>query len=247
MTRTELKSKIIANRIAVLQNEELKAWRKVEEINKKRNEILVAYKRKQEEKGTVTFMKDLNRKSEIYSLQNREKVQASRTRKIKNHGKVKEMLDGIKRKEIYLLKDKLKEMMVSRQESENSELEMKKNLRQKAKEQSIIKTMKAEYYNILKKNRIKQFFDRKQKEHYNIVEIKEDQLKELEEIESFLLKKYEQTQKKQEKALNDLKIAITNKLVINNAGRINTNIIPKSSSKLNYSIENQSKSLINNN
>ena len=157
------------------------------------------------------------------------------------------MLDGIKRKEIYLLKDKLKEMMVSRQESENSELEMKKNLRQKAKEQSIIKTMKAEYYNILKKNRIKQFFDRKQKEHYNIVEIKEDQLKELEEIESFLLKKYEQTQKKQEKALNDLKIAITNKLVINNAGRINTNIIPKSSSKLNYSIENQSKSLINNN
>jgi len=109
------------------------------------------------------------------------------------------MLEGFKRKEIYMLKDKLKEMMISRKESDNSELELKKIWIQKSKKQSIIKTMKMEYFNILKRNLIRQFFDKKQKEHYNIVEIKEDQLKELEEIECNLLKKYEQTQKKQVK------------------------------------------------
>ena len=87
------------------------------------------------------------------------------------------MLEGFKRKEIYMLKDKLKEMMISRKESDNSELELKKIWIQKSKKQSIIKTMKMEYFNILKRNLIRQFFDKKQKEHYNIQKSKKINLK----------------------------------------------------------------------
>jgi len=135
-------------------------------------------------------------------------VQTLKVMKIKNQGKIKEMMDLIRKKEVNYLKEEKKCIRYIQKEKENIDTMVKKNLKAKFKEDEIIKQEKMKYFMSLKQIQLQKYFSKKIREQKQKCEMNEEKIKNLSNLEEELVQKYEQTQERKKKVLENYKNAM---------------------------------------
>lgn len=201
----EADAQLLANRIALLKQEELKSWKKIEETKKKAREIYIL-KKKNEEKMQQKQMKELQSQSNNKDAQN-STIEARRTKEKQKEDMLMAIYNQKHEGAVSLKKQSQKNDMKKDQFKEKV-VQSNQYKSQKVKEQealTILKKQEAEA-NKLVQNRLN--YERRMAEEETLKRKKEAEVLNMEKLEMELIKKLQHTQTLQKTAYEELEQAL---------------------------------------
>lgn len=203
--QVEKDAELLANRIALLKQEEMRTWKKIEETRKRAKEVL-DMKKKNEER-IKKKMRDIKDKSRRVRL-NQKRVKLLRENRQQERGKIKEAVMMNKRQEFRMTKIEGKRNMRIKSEMLRRHLENKKQQSKAIKEQLRIAELKKKQYEREKLEKAKKEFEDKIERELRLTRQKEKEVMQMEMIEMELIKKLQNTQNIQKSAYKELENAL---------------------------------------
>jgi hypothetical protein len=203
--QVEKDAELLANRIALLKQEEMRTWKKIEETRKRAKEVL-DMKKKNEER-IKKKMRDIKDKSRRMRL-NQKRVKLLRETRQQEKGKIKQAVLTYKRQEFRMTKIEGKKNLRIKSEMMRRHLESKKQQSKAIKEQLRIAELKKREYEREKLERAKKEFEDKIDRELRLTRQKEKEVMQMEMIEMELIKKLQNTQNIQKNAYKELENAL---------------------------------------
>ncbi|CDW87895.1 UNKNOWN [Stylonychia lemnae] len=201
----ERDAQLLANRIALLKQEEMKTWKKIEETKKRAKEVN-DLKRRNEDKMNNKFEK--MRMEQMMQEENQNKINQMRKQREMERQKIQEAIYLSKKEEAkqqkYLQAQnrQRKNYFYDQVSQENSN---KNNL---IKQQERIAQMKRDEYMRRKQMEAKAELDKRIAEEEAVIRQKEQEVMQMEMLEMELIKKLQNTQAIQKQAYSELESAL---------------------------------------
>lgn len=204
-TQAEKDAELLANRIALLKQEEMRTWKKIEETKKRAKEVL-DMKKKNEER-IKKKMKDMKEKNKQVR-ENQRKVKMLREQRRKEKDKIRQAVLMNKRGEAKMTKLEERRNVRIKSEMMRRDWESKKQRSKQIKEQLRIAELKKREYEKRKLEEAKRDFEERIEREEKLTKQKEKEVMQMEMIEMELIKKLQNTQNIQKSAYQDLEKAL---------------------------------------
>lgn len=201
----ERDAQLLANRIALLKQEELKTRKKIEETRKRASEVL---KLKQRNNEKVTEKMEKMQYEQMVSAQNRQRIAAMRKERNIEKSKIQQSILMSKHEESRQAKLKAQQDQQRKQQQLEyiQRLNMERKSRIRFDEQ--VARQKADDARRRKIAETRAAIARQIEEEQRIIQLKEQEVMQMELIEMELIKKLQNTQAIQKQAYQDLEAAI---------------------------------------
>lgn len=203
--QVEKDAELLANRIALLKQEEMRTWKKIEETRKRARDVL-EMKRKNEER-IKKKMRDIKDRTKRIR-HNQKKVRSLREQRHQEKDKIKQAVLMNKREEVKITKLEEKRNMRIKSEMMRRNWEAKKEKSKAIKEQLRIAELKKREYERQKLEQAKREFEERIEREIRLTKHKEKEVMQMEMIEMELIKKLQNTQNIQKSAYQELENAL---------------------------------------
>ena len=207
--RAEEDSKLLANRIALLKQEEAKALKKIEEVRKQASKIMEARARNLE--------RQRNKEKERKAKEEEEKSRSIHIRHQKEQAKAlqlqaKQMMYSKARADANALKQAKWENIAKLNNTKEETLTQKLTLKHQIRETKIEGMERRRREEEYKKQKVKQEIERKYAEEQKMREERESEVTRLEKEELELISRLQNTQVMQRTAFEDLEMALSGQI-----------------------------------
>jgi hypothetical protein len=203
----ESDAQILANRIALLKQEELKSWKKIEETKKKAQEVYLL-KKKNEEKIREKQLKEVDNKehmkdSQFASVELRKNKQQERD-------SIRDAIVQQKRDEMLAIRRQKEKNAAKKKEYQTKILIENQTKHNSIRQQETIGNLRKKEYLESKMERFRMEQDRKVIQEEEFKHRKEMEVLNMEKLEMELIKKLQHTQLLQKAAYEELETALAN-------------------------------------
>lgn len=203
--QVEKDAELLANRIALLKQEEIRTWKKIEETRKRARDV-IEMKRKNE-------VRIKEKTKQIYANQKREQKlkeqrKIYREQRNKEKGKIKDAIKRSKQMEAKMIKEEERRNMRVKSEMRKRYWDLTHKKSTIVKEQHKIAEEKRKEYEKIKLEEAKKEFDQKINKEVRMTKQKEKEVMQMEMIEMELIKKLQNTQNIQKDAYKELENAL---------------------------------------
>ena len=207
--RADEDSKLLANRIALLRQEEAKALKKIEEVRKQASKIVEARARNLE--------RQRKKEEERKAKEEEEKTRTMQLRMQKEQNKVikqqaKQMLYEKARADANALKQAKWENIARMNNTKEETLTQKITMKQQIRETKIEGIERRKREEEIRKQRLKQEIERRYAEEQKMREDREAEVARLEKEELELISRLQNTQMMQRTAFEDLEMALSGQI-----------------------------------